>query len=219
MKNLTVALSLLCLILGGSSIYFYKQWDDCRQVPSFTPALVQTSKYVGYERSFHYSVSCDGRDIPDDCTTKKPIDVTGQPVVLSAVLDGHLGSSSFVVDWVENTMFYVDLSDDKKWNINYDTKIITFNAPEIHFDQVIRPGNYLPYVKDRNVTFDDEKALLELVKQTSNISANRVSTYLKDNKTVIQGEMAKSIKGLVEDIVSKMGYPNSYQVNVVFDGS
>ncbi|MGK0249851.1 MAG: hypothetical protein ACI910_002612 [Oleispira sp.] len=204
----------LLVIVAGIAIYLYLELMTCKSVADFRPAISHVQKFIGHEASFKFSVECTGKDIFDDCIIAKPINVTGQTVVLKERRNGTTFGRSYAIDWVEEVVFYVDLSDPEDWSIDVDNNVITFTAPKVEFDRILRNKNYLPYIIDRGIR-DDENDLLNLIKKSHEVSANKTAEYLKQNEVNINGEMEKSIKEFVKNIIDKMGYPSG--INIVVD--
>lgn len=206
----------LLVLVTGVTIYLYLELIECKTVADFRPAISHVQKFIGHEASFKFSVECNGKDIFDDCTIAKPIDVTGDTVVLKERRNGTLLGRSYAIDWVEEVVFYVDLSDPKDWNVDVSNKVITFTAPKVEFDRILRNKNYLPYIIDRGVR-DDENDLLNLIKKSHEVSSQKTSEYLKQNVDNINGEMEISIKEFVRNLIDKMGYPTDINIVVNFE--
>ncbi len=216
MKYFAMVLTIVAAVLAGRMFFVYEELRQCKAVPDFRPALSHVKKFVGYERAFRFYVECTGKKVLDDCKINKPKDVTGDSVVLKVKKEGKLGSSAVVVDWVEEAIFYVDLSNNEDWDIDEQNKQIIFTMPAVRFSRVLRNESYLPYVKDRRFLVDDEKRLIKLIQKTDDVSSQKVAAYLKKHRKKINQAMEKSIVSFVKDIINKLGYSADYTIKVQF---
>ncbi len=216
MSRLCQAVSIVAVILLGVSYYLYSALTDCRKVPDFVPSLSHVKKFTGYTKSFRFYVECTGKKVFGDCDIRTPEDVTGKTVILRMFHDGGVGTKSYVVDWVEEVNYYLDLSNPERWDINVENKKVVFHAPEVQFYRILRNDAYLPYVKDRKWLSDDENYLLKLTMRTHEVSESKSREYLKVHRAAINDEMEKSVKGFIRDILTKLKYPQGFDIEVAF---
>jgi len=216
MKYVIGILSLLILGLGYYSFSINKKLTNCKEVPDFKNAIIDRTKFVGYEKAFHFKLICKGRQEYNECETAIFEDITGESITLKPEKKGKLGKSSYVVDWVEKWNFFVDLSNSSNWKLNINEKKIIFNCPKIEIEQIINPHAYIAYVKDRSFWDDDEDRLLKLAINSSKFSKIKTREYLEQKEAEIQKIMRSQIKKFFLKILDNMGYGPGYEIVVNF---
>ena len=216
MKYLVGLLTLIIMALGYFAWRTNAQLEECKKVPDFRNAILETTKFVGFEKSFHFKLICKKDQEIDHCETKIFEDITGESIALKPEFDRSIFSSSFVIDWIEKCNFYVDLSNSNDWEIRLEDKKIIFNSPDIEIEQIINHNAYLAYIGDRRIWADDEDILLKLALKAPQFSSRKSREYLKEHETEIQEKMESRIEGFIIKIIEDLGYEKGFDVEVNF---
>jgi len=233
-KLFSYALGALLLVGVGAATKFYvdykqaqkaldekeKELAACKSVPDFTPALFNVQEFIGARRRMHFKVECrNTRNVEDFYNEKCEIQVEEEitnPIELKEYYDGTFMGSGYVVDWLEDWNFYIDLSEaSNKWETNHDSKTIVFNAAPIRVSRLSRE-NILPYTRDLSVWKNDKKQLLNMVLLTDGFGAQKAKIYLEQHYAEIREDMKRSIQEFLQKVNAKLGY-SEYTIEVFFE--